>query len=227
MLQTFIDIVAAPSAAFARLKTTPTILLPLLLLFIMNAAVTSGYLLINDEGFVKGEIIEQYTQNPNLTREQSQAIEKRIDTLSLSTQAMISVASLAVILPLMLAIYAGYLTFCGKFFPDQLSYKHWYSLSCWITVPIVFSNLASLLVLLTDTNNQVSQQDLQVFGFIRLFNLDIQNRLLEQIGIAQVWSLGLQVIGYKQWTGTGMTNAVLVALIPTVLIYCTVAYFTF
>jgi hypothetical protein len=48
MFQNLIDILTAPSAAFARLKEKPTILFPLLLVLIATASVQVGYILLTD-----------------------------------------------------------------------------------------------------------------------------------------------------------------------------------
>ena len=226
MLKNFIDILTSPTAAFTRLKQTPTFWAPLLLLLVMTIATTCGYLLLNDERFVRDQMIEQVSNFRNMTKEQRALVEKSVDAVSLTTQAIVSGVAVAILVPIVLAISATYLTLVSKFGSTQLSFRHWYTLTCWCTVPTFFSGLAAVLVLLTDANGQVPQGDLQVLGFVHLLNLDIHSQTLQQFGLMQVWGLVLGIMGYRQWTGTSWLNACLISLAPTVVIYGAVLYFT-
>jgi hypothetical protein len=226
MLKNFIDILTAPAAAFARLKQDPTFWAPLLLLMVMTIATTCGYLLLNNEGFVRDQMIEQASNFREMTKEQRAQVEKSVETVSLTTQAIVSSVAIAIIVPIVLTISATYLSLVSKFGSAQLSFRHWFALACWNTVPTFFSNLAAILVLLTDANHQVPQGDLQVLGLVHLLNLNIHSQTLEQFGLMQIWGLVLGVIGYRQWTGTSWLNASLIALAPTVVIYGGVLYFT-
>ncbi|MEY4642705.1 MAG: hypothetical protein RLZZ227_2699 [Pseudomonadota bacterium] len=58
MFQNLVDIIAAPSAAFARLKEKPAILFPLLLVVFVTASVQAGYVLLTDRGFLAEQQVE-------------------------------------------------------------------------------------------------------------------------------------------------------------------------
>ncbi len=226
MLKNFIDILTAPTAAFTRLKQNPTFLAPLLLLLVMTIATTSGYMLLNDAGFVRDQMVEQAVKFRDMTKEQRTQVEKAIGGQSLTTQAIISSVAVAIVVPVVLAISATYLTLMAKFSSSPLSFRHWFALVCWGTVPTFFSALAAVLVLLTDSVGQVPQGELQVLGVIHLLNLNIHSQTLEQVGLMQIWGMILGVIGYRQWTGTSWLNASLIALAPSVVIYGAVLFFT-
>ncbi len=226
MLNNFIDILTAPTAAFTRLKQFPTFWAPLLLLLVMTIATTCGYMLLNNEGFVRDQMIEQAGNFRQMTKEQRAQLEKSVQALSLTTQAIVSSIAVCIVVPVVLAISAAYLTLMAKFGSAPLDFRHWFTMTCWNTVPTFFSNLAALLVLLTDANHQVPQGDLQVLGLVHLLNLNIHSQTLQQFGLMQIWGLVLGVIGYRQWTGTSWLGASLVALAPTVVIYGAILYFT-
>ena len=226
MLKNFIDILTAPTAALARIKQNPTFLAPLLLLLVMTIASTCGYMLLNDEGFVRDQMVEQASNFRDMTKEQRAAVEKAVEKQSLTTQAVVSSVAIAILIPVVLSISAAYLALMAKFSSAQLGFRHWFALICWTSVPSFFSNLAALLVLLTDSVGQVPQSDLNVLGLIHLLNLNIHSQTLERFGLMQIWALALGVIGYRQWTGTSWLNACLISLAPTVVIYGAILYFT-
>lgn len=226
MLQNFIDIIASPGAAFARIKQTPTVLLPLVVFLATVIAVQAGYLLINDEGFVKDEMIEQTINTINANNEQSRAIEERIGNQSLTTQALLSAVAVSIILPLILSLQAWYMSFMAKFSFSQLTFKHWFSLQCWTSFPNVFASLASLIILFTDANNQVSQSELQPLGIFGLLGISTDSATLQQLTITQVWALVLLAMGYSNWTKKSLFTSILITWAPSILIYGGIALAT-
>lgn len=218
MLQNLIDIIAAPNAAFARLKEKPTFLLPLVLLILSTVAATAGYMLLNDEGYVKDQIIEQYV-NADMPAETRRVIEQRIEDQSLQTQALVSSAAIAIALPLMMALYAGYLVLMNKMSARAFSFRHWFALTCWTGIPSVISALISVIVLLTDSNGQVSQQEMQPLSITGLLGIDTTSPTLQQISLLALWSFTLLALGYKHWTGKSLATSIAITWAPYILIY--------
>lgn len=226
MLQNFIDIIAAPNAAFARIRQNPTVLLPLLVFLLSIVLAQVGYLLINDEGFVKDEMIEQTINTINANNEQSRAIEERIQAQNLTTQAVISAVATCIIVTLILALQSWYLSFMAKFSFSQLSFKHWFSLQCWTSFPNVFASLAALVVLLSDANGQVSQNEMQPLGILGLLGISTGNATLQQLTLTQLWSLVLLALGYAHWTQKSLLTSILITWAPSILIYGGIAFAT-
>jgi hypothetical protein len=225
MLQNFIDIIAAPKAAFTRIKEKPTIWLPLLVFVLLTAAAQAGYLLINDEGYVKDQLVEQTINTMNAEGEQARVIEERIMNASLTTQAITSVVAVAIFVPLVMALMAWYLSFMSKFSFSQLTFRHWFSLQCWTSIPTVFAALATLVVLLTDANGQVSQSAAQPLSIVGLLGIDTDSATLQQLNLTQIWSLVLLALGYQQWTQKSLLTSVLITWAPSILIYGGIALF--
>jgi hypothetical protein len=225
MLQNFIDIIAAPKTAFARIREKPTIWLPLLVFLAFTAAAQAGYLLINDEGFVKDQLIEQTINTLNATGEQADQIEEQIMAQSITTQAITTVVALLIFVPVILALQAWYLSFMSKFSFSQLGFRHWFSLQCWTSFPACFAALASLVVLLTDANGQVSQSEMQPLGIYGLLGISTDSATLQQLNLTHIWSLVLLALGYQQWTQKSLLTSILITWAPTVLIYGGVIFF--
>ena len=219
MFQNLIDIIAAPSAAFARIKEKPTFWLPFLLILAATVSVQLGFFMINDPGFVKDTFIEQATANPDMTQEQRNAIETNLENMDINTLLIAGVVPVLIFIPLILALNAWYLSFMSKFSFTQLGWKHWFSLLCWTGIPGLFAALASWIVLLTDSNGQVDQAALQPLSVVNLLGLDTSNATLQQINVMALWSMALVVMGYQQWTQKTLLTSALITLAPYVLLY--------
>jgi hypothetical protein len=226
MFQNLIDIIAAPSAAFARIKEKPTIWLPLLLILLSAVSVQLGYFLMNDEGFIKDSMVEQATANPDLSQQQRDAIEANFENLSINTLVISSTVAVLVIIPLILALNAWYLGFMSKFSFTQLGWKHWFSLLCWTGIPGLFAALASWIVLLTDSNGQVEQIALQPLSVVNLLGLETRNATLQQVTLMQLWGMALIVMGYHQWTQKSWMSSMFITLAPYVILYGGIIFFT-
>ena len=219
MFQNLIDIIAAPSAAFARIKEKPTFWLPFLLILAATVSVQLGFFMINDPGFVKDTFIEQATANPDMTQEQRNAIETNLENMDINTLLIAGVVPVLIFIPLILALNAWYLSFMSKFSFTQLGWKHWFSLLCWTGIPGLFAALAYWIVLLTDSNGQVDQAALQPLSVVNLLGLDTSNATLQQINVMALWSMALVVMGYQQWTQKTLLTSALITLAPYVLLY--------
>lgn len=219
MLQNLIDIIAAPNAAFTRLKEKPSCWLPVLLLIVSTVAATAGYMLLNDEGYVRDQIIEQALGNRDMPAEARRNAEQQIESISLQTQAMISSVAVAIVLPAIMALYAGYLVLVNKMSARQFSFKHWFSLAAWTGIPGVLAALVSVVVLLTDSNGQVSQRELQPLSLTGLLGIDTSSQSLQQLSLFSLWSLVLIALGYSNWTGKSAATSFAITWAPYILIY--------
>ncbi|HEY0961401.1 MAG TPA: YIP1 family protein [Pseudomonadales bacterium] len=220
MFQNLIDIIAAPSAAFARLKERPTILFPLLLVLITSASVQVGYVLLTDRGFMADQQIEQVeAMFPNVTDAQLEEMRENVVNTSTTTLIVSAMVNVALVLLVILALYALYLKFASKFSFADFGWKAWMSMVCWTSVPLVFGALASWIVLLTNPNGQVPILDLNSLNFANLLGLDVDGGPLVYLSPLYLWSFALLALGYQNWTGKSLLTSTLIALGPYILIF--------
>ncbi|MES2606266.1 MAG: YIP1 family protein, partial [Pseudomonadota bacterium] len=135
------------------------------------------------------------------------------------TQAIISSVAVAIGIPAIMALYAGYLLLVNKMSARQFSFKHWFSLTAWTGIPSVLAALVSLIVLLTDSNGQVSQQELQPLSVTGLLNIDTSSQSLQQLSVFSIWALVLVAFGYSNWTGKSIATSFAITWAPYLLIY--------
>ncbi len=218
--QNLIDIIAAPSAAFTRLKEKPTILFPLMLVVLATASVQVGYILLTDRGFLVDQQMDQIEALfPNLSSAQTEQMEQQMLNQSPVTSIISSAISIVVIFSLIMALYALYLKFVSKFSFVELGWKHWFSMVCWTSIPTVFGAVASWVVLLTNPNGQVPLLDLNPLNFTNLLGLDIQGGPLSQLTPMYIWGFVLLALGYQNWTKKSLLVSALISLAPYLLIF--------
>lgn len=219
MFQNVIDILTAPNAAFARLKQQPSVLFPLLLITLSVASIQVGYFFLTDFNFLIDQMVEQ-TLNAN---PQARESEIRAGLQSLSPMVLALSSTVAVLLgtPLITALYAWYLSFIAKFGQQEYSFKHWFSLVWWTSIPTLFVALAAWVVILSSSNGQVPQASLQPLSIDALLALDPPNTMLQNLSLPQLWALALCVLGYRSFTGKSYLHSAIVALAPYVLIFGT------
>lgn len=219
MFQNLIDIIAAPPAAFARLREKPTILLPLLLVLISSASVQAGYIALTDRGFLVDQQLDQISAMLSQLSS-AQLADMREQMMAQGTTGMIiqSALSTAVIVCIVMALYALYLRFVSRFSFDELGWKHWFSLVSWTAIPTVFGALASWAALLSNSNGQLPLTELNPLNFANLLGLP-QSGPLALLSPLYIWSFVLLALGFQHWTKKSLLASALISLAPYLLIF--------
>lgn len=216
MFQNLVDIIAAPAAAFARIREKPTILFPLLLVLAGTISIQAGYILLSDFGFIIDQQVEQAAKFVNAPEDQ---IREGMENITPARMVMQAGISTAIFITIILSLNAWYLSFMSKFSFSQLGWKSWMSLLCWTSMPGLFAVVASWVALLSDDNGQLSQAALQPLSITGLLGIDTDSAALQQFTIMQLWSMALVALGYHQWTRKSLLSSALITLAPSILIY--------
>ena len=225
MLQNLLDIYAAPTAVFERLKTRPSWFLPLLLVIVAIASIQIGYVMTTDYGYLVDQLVEQsLARNPNARASEVRAAMENLNPSLIAISASTATAVAVVVLT---CLYAGYLSFLAKFSVQELGYRHWLAMGAWANMPTLLVALAAWVVMLSSINGQVPQAALQPLSLHSLLNLDGNNSLLQNLSLPQFWSMALLVIGYRCFTDTSWTRSAIATLAPYAVIYGIWALFVF
>ncbi len=220
MFQNLIDIITAPSAAFARLKEKPSIWFPLLLVLVSIVSVQVGYILLTDKGFMVDQQMDQVSALfPNLTAAQEEQMREQMMNQGATASIISTVVSVFVIYSLIIALYALYLKFVSKFSFVEFSWKSWFSLICWTSIPTIFGAIASWVVLLTNSTGQVPMLELNVLSFSNLLGMSTSGGPLLVLTPLYIWSFVLLALGYQNWTKKSLFTSVLLSLGPYLLIF--------
>jgi hypothetical protein len=220
MLQLFIDIIAAPKAAFARLQEQPNWTLPFFLLIALSCLLTFGFFQHNDEGFIKNYIIDQaLAGNTDMPAAAQKQIEDNIDNMSVGRLSVFSTLGAGLAVALLSLFYAGYLLLASKLTKVRFGYSHWLALTTWTVVPTIIGMVVSLALLFSDTTGKFSQAQLNPFSITGLLGMAGNNQNLDQFSVLSLWSLILAAFGFQQWTKSDWFTAIAITWAPYLLIY--------
>ncbi len=224
-LSVLTDIITAPSRAFAALKERPTVLLPLLILIVINGAVSVAYTSSVDLGWM---IDQQLQQAQNLTDAQRDQAVKAALRIPATVYGVIAVVGTAIVLPLLFALSSLYYSGVSFVTGDGVKYKQWFSLATWCAIPVVLGLLAALVHVLAGDARFMRQEELNPFSFGNLLAIDMvgvtrAQRVLFNLDPSLIWSVVLSIIGYQSFTKRSLPFAAAVVLAPLALIVAIVA----
>lgn len=217
MFNNLINILTSPKDAYTAIREKPTVLVPLLLITLLTASVQWGYFQMVDREFLIDQLIAQQQAFVNIPEDQLRAGLENASTQAMAIQSVIGVL---IVIPLIMALYAGYLALISKFTYDEIRYKQWFSLVVWTGIPSLFVAIAGWVVLLTNSDGMIS---LTAINPLTLNNLIFQSEgrfagLLSGMDLTQIWSITLMVLGYKQWTGKSGIKSASIILAPYLVI---------
>lgn len=226
MISTAINILTAPAKAFRDIREKPSFLFPLLLVIITGALAQVVILqLIDFEYFIEA-MIDQALQAPN-ARPESEIRQG----LAMMTPNILIISALAASLILPPLIYAGfglYLWLLGKLGSEDLSFKPFFAIVCWSSLPNLLATLAAMTMVLLSSTRQFAQDELNPLSFGNLLfagNPDIPATLSSQ-SLTSIWALGLLVLGYRTLTESSWTKSAVIVLLPPALILGGIAALT-
>ena len=99
----------------------------------------------------------------------------------------------------------------------------------WTNLPYLLVTLSMAVNILLHPNGQLS---ITALNGLSLHNLGMQsanaslNQVLSNVNLAQLWSLALLVMAYRQWLAVSTLRAMTVVLTPYLLIVGSWTYFS-
>jgi hypothetical protein len=221
-------LVFEPRKAFGELDARPRFWWPLLLLVISQMVVTFWYMSFVDLEWLVDQQLSSSTFGANMTAEESARVARQAAEQG-GMRAVISTVAVAILYPIILLIGALYYMLATKITGVERSFRHWFSLSCWATIPVVLALIPAAIVLLTASGNQIPQEALQPLSFNELlFHRspgDPGYALFANMNLFQVASVYLGAMGVKTWSGRSWVYAIVITALPAVLIYGIWAFF--
>ncbi|GHE93329.1 YIP1 family protein [Thalassotalea profundi] len=221
-IQACLDMLMAPTSAFSTVKDKKGwAWLPFFLVIGMTSVVFVHYFSIVDIDWFQDQSLEQAASMTGMSFEELKAASSEPDATSAMIQTIVSVAITLVVVNLLSALY--YLLATKVTAKNEYGFKDWYAFTWWTSMPMVISSLASILVLLFAADSNISMNDLQPTSLNSLiFSLDQSSawfNFLEGINLFTFWVITLACIGLKTWLNIATKKAVILAVIPTVIIY--------
>jgi Yip1 domain len=215
-LQLAIAMLVDPRAAFKILGEKPRFLLPLLLLTLGTGVVVALYFLMVDISWFHELIV---ASDPRIDK----AKAERLPITSRNVMLATSLAAVMVGIPAARLLESAYYFLAGKVVNISPSFRHWMSLACWSSLPLLIPALVMVIVLFLHPNGQVSQEQLNLLSVNEVFGgLPRANRwhtLATTLTVLHPWAWGLAALGVKVWTGRSWLFCAAFALIPPLIFY--------
>jgi hypothetical protein len=125
--------------------------------------------------------------------------------------------------PIVSLLYALYYKIAGQVTGVSRSFRQWFSLNCWTSLPQVLATLPGLLVLMATTNRQVGQSILSPLSLNELFFHRTMSQpgyaFLTSVNLVLLASLFLAVLSVRLWSGRSWFFCTVFTLLPTALIF--------
>jgi hypothetical protein len=221
-MATLVDIFLQPGKAFADLRERPTFVVPFLLLAGLSVALTLAYFLRVDPSWYADHMFA--AANADVSAKDLEKLKAAMP----GTHAMAGIGAISGIIGIaaIAAITALYLWIAGKVTGKALGYKQGLSLNLWSAMPGVLG----LLVALAGALTMAPQTGIESLMLTHLDPLLVQlpagsrwNRLAEGFDLLSLWSIFLLALGWRTFTRSSWLQAVVVALIPSVVVFGVIA----
>lgn len=216
-----VDIIAAPSKALDEVRDRVSWLwVPLGAVIVLSIASMITYYAWVDFDW----LVDQTVSETMRTGADPSAEEGIRSFMQPGTMMAITVVSVLVMTLLIYALQSVYLHLVNKVTGNpELRFGQWFALSAWSGFPIVFQALSTFVLIAVTGNRQLGQQELSP--------LSLQSLLIRadagsswatwgnSITLITFWTIGLLALGIMRWTGASALKAVIIAALPSVLIF--------
>lgn len=212
-----VDIFLQPSRVFADLKERPTFLVPLVLLTLATVAMSVGYFLqVDPAWFADQQLLASGREMTTKEADQARAMMP-------GTTVMAGIAGIGSVIAIaaITALMGVYYLLAGKVTGHPVRFRHGVSLSAWSAMP----GLLGIIVALVGVFTMTAQTSMESLMLTNLDPLLVQlpvdnrwNRIAENASLLTPWSLFLVALGWRTWTRSSWLQAVVVAVLPTLLV---------
>lgn len=221
-LQACLDIFTAPTKAFNSVKGKKGwAWVPFILVIALSSGVYAHYFSVVDIDWFQDQSLEQAAAFTGMSYEELKANSPAADATSSMIQTIIGIVLTLIIVNLISAVY--YLLATKITAKNDLTFKDWFAFSWWTVVPMILASLVSILVIFFATNGNIAMTDLQPTSLNSLiFSVEQSNpwfNFLEAISVFSLWIVALASIGLKSWLNIDTKKSVILAIIPSVIMY--------
>ncbi|MCZ8166515.1 YIP1 family protein [Silanimonas sp.] len=213
-----VDIFLDPAKVFTAEKDKPTFLLPMAIMVAVSAGMILAYYLRVDPVWFQDFSLTMMGQEMT----PAEIAQAKQFMPSAKVQGYIGAAATLIFVPIMYAVFALYFFLAGKIAGAGLSYKHGLSLATWAAMPTALGALVATISALT----MAPQTPLHAISLTRIDPLLVQlpfdhalSTLAKGFDLLGLWAIALGAIGWRAFTRSGWASAVVVAALPSVLIY--------
>jgi hypothetical protein len=222
-MQTFVALITNPSRAFNELEKSPRYAAPMILLLVANIGLIIWFYAIVD---VDSLVNHMLAARPLTDAQRAQAAGLITRNTLLFGALIVGLLTLFVTQ----VVQAFYFFFTYEFLDVQRSFRQWFALTWWCSLPQLITTAAAAVIILF-SHASASAGVLSPFSLNQLFfHFDPEDNgysLLNSITLVQVLTVLLMVIGAHTWSKRSWVLDVVVVILPRVVLYGIWAWFVF
>ncbi len=213
-------LVLDPKRAMGEIEQRPRFLFPLLVTILVTGAVLFWYYSIVDVDWLIDTSIRSNPRTKGLSEEQLAQATRLMSRNVVMWSSLIAVPLAVVIVRV---LEATWYLLAGKVTNVQRSFKQWFALATWTSLPGILAVLPAIPLLLTakspqiDAASAISPLSLNELFFHRAMG-ETGYQLFTNINVIQLFTAFLVVLGVKLWSGRTWLFALVYTLLPIVLI---------
>lgn len=215
-------LVFEPKQAFAQLDARPRILFPLIALILCSVGLVFWYYQVVDLGWATDQQLRSSSLTRGLTEAQIEAAVKRAGENPGRSGAISGVVA-GLVIVLFRLLEAVYYLLAGKMTGVQRDFRHWFSLSCWTSLPSLLAVIPAGIMLATATTAQIDQNSLQSLSLNNLFFHRAAGEpgytLLTNFNLLYVLGAFYAALGIRAWSRRSWLHALVIAFLPMVLVF--------
>lgn len=216
-----VDIIAAPSKALDEVRNRVKWLwVPLGIVIVLSiVSMVTYYAWVDFDWLVNQSVAEALQDGAD------PSVEAGIrGFMQPGTMMAVSAVSILVMTLLIYLLQAAYLHLVNKVIGNpELRFGQWVALSAWSGFPLVFQALSTFVVIAITEDRQLGQHELSPLSLQSLvIGADAGSSWTtwgNSITLITFWSIGLLALGIMRWTGASTLKAVIIAAVPSVLIF--------
>ncbi|MEX2497932.1 MAG: YIP1 family protein [Wenzhouxiangellaceae bacterium] len=216
-----VDIIAAPSKALDEVRDRVRWLwVPMGIVIVLSIASMVTYYAWVDFDWLVDQAVAQALQGGA-----DPSAEAGIrGFMQPGTMMAVTVVSILAMTLLIYVLQAAYLHLVNKVAGNPaLRFGQWFALSAWSGFPMVFQALATFVLIAMTANRQLGQHELSPLSLQSLvIRADAGSSWAawgSSITLITFWTIGLLGLGIMRWTGASALKAIVIAAMPSVLIF--------
>ncbi|WP_144395252.1 YIP1 family protein [Pleionea sediminis] len=218
MFSTLVNIFISPNEAFSDIKQRNTFFVPILLLVSVTVVFWIWYFFSIDANWLINHYINQETSEGSMSIEDQEALSSIITIETLVVLTIIATVGLLFFANLLLATY---FTILSSLKTQDISFGKWFSFIYWTSLPTLVL-VCNMAVTYSIANEAIAPEALSTIAFSNLLGLEVGHKwhsLTSSLSLVTLWSLALMVLGYRHWTKSSTTTAIIVVVLPFAVFY--------
>lgn len=212
--------ISQPRRAFELLGERPRFWFPLLLAVLVTASMTLWYYRVVDLPWLLEEMLRG---NPRMAALDETQRARAAQAMAGGVATFMSVASVIVMVVVIRLLEATWFLLAGKVTNVQRSFRHWFALASWSSLPSLLTYIPAAVVLVTTTNGQIENGAMNPLSLNELvFHRHLGDpgySLLVSAGPLQLLCWWLSALGVRSWSGRSATFCAVFVLLPPAVIY--------